>query len=84
MDGAALLELITSEFEVGTQGIEETQVRFLQGLLPGAEATRIRYTNLKGEKWEYSLEQMVHHLAMHTAFHRGQMATILRQMALPH
>ncbi len=42
--------------------------------------TRIRYTNIKGETWEYNLEQMVHHLAMHSAFHRGQMATMLRQL----
>jgi uncharacterized damage-inducible protein DinB len=41
---------------------------------------RIRYTNLKKEAWEYTLEQMVHHLTMHSAYHRGQLATLLRQL----
>jgi uncharacterized damage-inducible protein DinB len=60
--------------------VEDAQVRFLQGLPPGGETQRIRYTNIKGEEWEYNLEQMVNHLVIHSAYHRGQLATMLRQL----
>jgi len=69
-----------AELRTYIAGIEGAQVLFLQSLPPGAEAKRIRYTNLKGETWEYTLDQMVHHLGMHSAFHRGQIATLLRQL----
>jgi uncharacterized damage-inducible protein DinB len=62
------------------EGVEKDQERILGQLKPGAETDRLRYTNLKGEEWEYDFEQMVHHLTMHSAYHRGQLATLLRQM----
>jgi uncharacterized damage-inducible protein DinB len=61
------------------EGVAESQLRFLRNLPPGKESLRISYTNLKGERWEYNLEQMIHHVAMHSAFHRGQLATMIRQ-----
>lgn len=60
--------------------VEEAQLRVFEGGQPEISTVRIRYTNLKHEVWEYTLEQMVHHLTMHSAYHRGQLATLLRQM----
>ncbi len=61
-------------------GIEARQVRFLESLSDGYELRRVRYTNFQGVEWEYTLGQMVHHLAVHSAYHRGQVATLLRQL----
>jgi uncharacterized damage-inducible protein DinB len=60
--------------------VEEAQVRVFELLPREAMTTQIRYTNLKNEVWEYSFEQMLHHLIMHSAYHRGQLATLLRQL----
>jgi uncharacterized damage-inducible protein DinB len=60
--------------------IEVNQVRFLEQLAPGQEKQRLPYTNQRGEKWEYSLAQMVQHVTVHSAYHRGQVTTLLRQL----
>jgi uncharacterized damage-inducible protein DinB len=62
--------------------VEAAQVEFFAGGHRDAAHDRIRYTNLKGEQWEYTLEAMVHHLTMHSAYHRGQLATLLRQLGV--
>ena len=62
--------------------VEQAQMRVFEGAEADIRTVRIRYTNLKREEWEYTLEQMVHHLAMHSAYHRGQLATLLRQLEI--
>lgn len=66
--------------QVYLKEVEEAQVRVLERNQPGMATVRIRYTNLKREIWEYSFEEMVHHVMMHSAYHRGQLATLLRQL----
>jgi len=41
----------------------------------GAE---IPYTNSKGENWTDSVWDMLTHVPMHSAYHRGQIAVLLR------
>ena len=60
--------------------VEDAQRRVFEHEKPDTMTVRIRYTNLKREVWEYTLEEMVHHLTMHSAYHRGQLATLLRQL----
>jgi uncharacterized damage-inducible protein DinB len=38
----------------------------------------LRYTNRKGEVWEYALWRMLYHLCNHSAYHRGQVANMIR------
>ena len=38
----------------------------------------IRYTNSKGEAWTSLAGDVLTHVAMHGAYHRGQIATVLR------
>ena len=60
--------------------IEQLHLRlFEKGEAPDG-AARIRYTNLKGEELEYTFEEMAHHVLMHSAYHRGQIATFMRQL----
>jgi uncharacterized damage-inducible protein DinB len=60
--------------------VEEAQIGVFAHGEADLRAVHIRYTNLKQEESEYTLEQMVCHLTMHSAYHRGQLATLLRQL----
>lgn len=64
------------------EDVEAAQTRVFDRGEPELRTMRIRYTNMKREEWEYSLEQMVQHLTMHSAYHRGQLATLLRQLGV--
>lgn len=37
----------------------------------------VEYVNSKGERWRSRLDDIVTHLALHSAYHRGQIATLL-------
>jgi uncharacterized damage-inducible protein DinB len=58
----------------------------LSRLLPEslAEATRdglsrpITYTNSKGERWTSTVEEILTHVVIHSAYHRGQIASDVR------
>ena len=40
----------------------------------------VEYTNVKGEIWRYPLWQQLYHVVNHSTYHRGQVATMLRQL----
>ena len=40
---------------------------------------KIDYRNSKGEAWSSSVDDILTHVAMHGAYHRGQIATLVRQ-----
>lgn len=40
----------------------------------------VSYVNEQSETWSYPLRDLVQHVAVHSAFHRGQIATLLRQL----
>jgi uncharacterized damage-inducible protein DinB len=42
-------------------------------------ATSIEYRNSKGEPWSSTIEDVLVHVVMHGSYHRGQIATIVRQ-----
>jgi uncharacterized damage-inducible protein DinB len=61
----------------------ETRLRQLSHLLPAAARADdmgrpVRYTNSKGEPWTSSVEEILTHLTIHSAYHRGQIASDLR------
>ena len=60
--------------------IHEQQIHYLKSLEHASADRVVGYVNFKGQRWEYSLRQMVQHLMVHSAYHRGQIATMLRQM----
>ena len=41
--------------------------------------SKIDYRNSKGESWSNSVDDILTHVAMHGAYHRGQIATVVRQ-----
>ncbi len=40
----------------------------------------VEYRNIKGEVWRYPLWQQLYHVVNHSTYHRGQAATMLRQL----
>lgn len=51
--------------------------------LPGdltedSPARQVRYTNSKGEPWTSTVEEILTHIVIHSAYHRGQIASDLR------
>jgi uncharacterized damage-inducible protein DinB len=58
--------------------IQAAQEAFI-GSLTADQLQRVgRYTNRKGEVWEYALWRQVHHLFNHSTYHRGQVTNMLR------
>jgi uncharacterized damage-inducible protein DinB len=51
---------------------------YLAGLTPEALAGPTAYINSKGESWTSTVEDILMHVIMHSAYHRGQIATDLR------
>jgi uncharacterized damage-inducible protein DinB len=43
----------------------------------------VRYTNSKGEAWSSRVEDILTHVTIHSAYHRGQIASDLRAAGYP-
>jgi uncharacterized damage-inducible protein DinB len=52
--------------------------KYLDGLTPESLAQPMTYTNSKGEPWTSRVEDILLHVVMHSAYHRGQMASDVR------
>ena len=51
---------------------------YLANAGPRRLAERVTYTNSKGEKWTSTVEDILTHVTIHSAYHRGQIASDLR------
>lgn len=60
--------------------VEKEQTDFVEQLTDESLASRIAYTNTKGERWEYPLGQLMQHVVNHSSYHRGQITAFLRQL----
>ncbi len=58
--------------------VQAGQQEFLHSVKQEQLQTLTRYTNLKGEAWEYPLWRQIFHLFSHSTYHRGQVTTLLR------
>ncbi len=50
----------------------------IRGMRPSGLDLMTAYTNSKGESWESSVGDILTHVLLHSAYHRGQIATDLR------
>jgi uncharacterized damage-inducible protein DinB len=51
---------------------------FLGALTPADLAEAVAYVNTKGESWTSTVEDILTHVVIHSAYHRGQVASELR------
>ncbi|HLJ16857.1 MAG TPA: DinB family protein [Bryobacteraceae bacterium] len=64
------------------QPIAEEQQLFLAGLSDEALSRPLSYTRSNGNRFEQPLWQVFQHVVNHSTHHRGQVATLLRQLGL--
>ena len=50
----------------------------LSQLSPEGLSERITYKNSKGEPWTSAVEDILTHVVLHSAYHRGQIASLVR------
>jgi uncharacterized damage-inducible protein DinB len=62
--------------------ISASQEAFLKSIRNADLEKRITYTNDAGEKWTYTLGDMLQHLVNHSTYHRGQLASLLREIGI--
>jgi len=55
---------------------------YLDGLSPADFEKEITYRNSKGEQWSSRVEDILIHVLMHSAYHRGQAALEMRAAGL--
>src|SRR5262245_57801243 len=63
--------------------IEAERNAFLATLTPDSLAAPVSYRNTKGEPFTNPLGQLLRHVVNHSTYHRGQVATMLRQLDMP-
>jgi len=51
---------------------------YLAGLSSGTLAEKVTYRNSKGESWSNSVQDVLIHVMLHSAHHRGQIASLMR------
>jgi uncharacterized damage-inducible protein DinB len=51
---------------------------YVANLGPGGLASPVSYTNSRGEAWTSSVRDILLHVVLHSAYHRGQIATAVR------
>lgn len=62
------------------QPIERELQAFVEGLPAGGLQEPVAYRNLQGQPYSEPLWQQLQHLVNHSSYHRGQVATLLRQL----
>ncbi|HEV2121486.1 MAG TPA: DinB family protein [Chloroflexota bacterium] len=59
---------------------EQAQLEFVAGLSDDALQPAVSYRTTAGESFKAPLWQLMRHVVNHSSYHRGQMATLLRQL----
>ena len=70
------LETIRERWEPVHQGLQ----KFVETLAPARMTEPLTYVNFAGQTWTYPLGEALVHVANHGTYHRGQVATLLRQL----
>jgi uncharacterized damage-inducible protein DinB len=61
--------------------LDVEQRAFVQALTTGRLVSPVEYVNLQGHTWRYPLWRQMYHVVNHSSYHRGQVTTMLRQLA---
>lgn len=72
-------ELSLEECEREAKNLATTWREYLNGLASGGLDQEVAYKNTKGETWHNLVRDILTHVFMHSAYHRGQIASDTRQ-----
>jgi len=71
-------ELPPDDLHSRIDAVQRAWEKLLQTLTPDQLSKPVQYVNSKGEPWTSTIEDILTHLFMHSAYHRGQIAVLLR------
>ena len=71
-------ELSPSACSEGMEEVARSWETFLDRLAPAGLERVIPYRNSKGEEWSGRVQDILMHVVMHSAYHRGQVASEMR------
>ena len=71
-------EMTLAQCEEQIASIRQIWQSYLGGLDTAKLSRRIAYRNTKGESWENTVQNILLHVVMHSAYHRGQIAADMR------
>jgi uncharacterized damage-inducible protein DinB len=58
--------------------LEGAWEEYVRGITDSKLAASVTYTNSKGERWTSTVEEILTHVTVHSAYHRGQIASDVR------
>jgi uncharacterized damage-inducible protein DinB len=61
--------------------VDVEQHAFVDALTTDRLLSLVPYVNLHGQSWRYPLWRQMYHVVNHSSYHRGQLTTMLRQLA---
>jgi uncharacterized damage-inducible protein DinB len=70
------LSTIRERWEPVHQGLQ----KYVDSLAPERLGEALTYVNFAGQTWTYPIGEALVHVAIHGTYHRGQVATLLRQL----
>jgi len=88
IEGRGESAVVWPEHDIVASGTSFEELRsrwqtYVDGL-DSAELERVvTYTNSKGEPWRSTIADILLHVVTHAGYHRGQIATVLRQAGTP-
>jgi uncharacterized damage-inducible protein DinB len=71
-------ELDLDQCEARARELERLWVEYLKTISSSGLGKEISYKNTKGELWSSSVQDVLTHVVMHSAYHRGQIASLMR------
>jgi len=71
-------EWTLEQCEAQSMEVVELWRKYLEGLAPDDLSKTVSYKNSKGEPWTSTVEDVVTHVLLHSAYHRGQIASFMR------
>jgi len=71
-------DLAPAQCEVWLDDLERLWQKYLEHAVPARLGERVGYANTKGESFVSTVEDVLTHVVMHSAYHRGQIAADVR------
>ena len=71
-------EFDLEQCEARAKALEGLWMEYLKGMSATGLTEKISYKNSKGEAWSSTVQDVLTHVVMHSAYHRGQIASLMR------